>query len=99
MRPPGHGQCDFGEAWAFVSGMKRRVHPFVLDLPHRDAIIVTAYAADTTEALRDGVAGGLNTATVFLEILSNWSSADDETRSYVDARYAEMNQSMISRTL
>ena len=99
VHPPGHGECDFGEAWAVISVVKRRVHPFVLDLAHSDAMFVTAYPADTTEVLRDGVAGGLNTATVFSEAVSCWSSADDETKSYVDARYAEMNQSMISRTL
>ena len=31
--PPGHAQCDFGEAWAIIDGMKRKVHYFVLDLP------------------------------------------------------------------
>ena len=35
--PPGHDQCDFGEAWATIDGLKRKVHYFVLDLPHSDA--------------------------------------------------------------
>ena len=30
VHPPGHAQCDFGEAWAVVGGVKRRVHFFVL---------------------------------------------------------------------
>ena len=30
--PPGHAQCDFGEAWAVIGGVKRKVHFFVLDL-------------------------------------------------------------------
>ena len=79
--------------------MKRRAHPFVLDLPHSDAMFVRAYAADSTEALRGDVAGGLNTATVFSEAVSCWSSDDGETKSYVDPRYGEFNQSMISRAL
>ena len=52
--PPGHAQCDFGEAWAIIDGMKRKVHYFVLDLPHSDAMFVRAYPAETTEAFCDG---------------------------------------------
>ena len=52
--PPGHAQCDFGEAWAVIGGVKRKVHFFVLDLPHSDAMFVRAYPAETTEAFCDG---------------------------------------------
>ncbi len=52
--PPGHAQCDFGEAWAVIAGVKRKVHFFVLDLPHSDGIFVKAYPAETTEAFCDG---------------------------------------------
>ena len=52
--PPGHAQCDFGEAWAVIAGVKRKVHFFVLDLPHSDAMFVRAYPAETTEAFCDG---------------------------------------------
>ena len=52
--PPGHAQCDFGEAWAVIGGVKRKVHFFVLDLPHSDAMYVRAYPAETTEAFCDG---------------------------------------------
>ena len=52
--PPGHAQCDFGEAWAIIDGMKRKVHYFVLDLPHSDATFAKAYPAETTEAFCDG---------------------------------------------
>ena len=49
--PPGHAQCDFGEALAVIGGVKRKslplaeagVHFFVLDLPHSDAMFVRAY--------------------------------------------------------
>ena len=34
--------------------MKRKVHFFVLDLPHSDAMFVRAYPAETTEAFCDG---------------------------------------------
>ena len=48
--PPGHAQCDFGQAWAFMGGKKRRVHYFVMSLPHSDGIFIKAYPAETTEA-------------------------------------------------
>ena len=52
--PAGHAQCDFGEAWAVIAGVKRKVHFFVLSLPHSDGIFVKAYPAETTEAFCDG---------------------------------------------
>ena len=52
--PPGHAQCDFGEAWAVIAGVKRKVHLFVMDLPHSDGIFVKAYPAETTESFCDG---------------------------------------------
>ena len=36
--PPGHAQCDFGQAWATIGGEKRRIHYFVMSLPHSDGI-------------------------------------------------------------
>ena len=51
---PGHAQCDFGEAVAIVAGVERKVHYFVLDLPHSDGCFVKAYPAETTEAFLDG---------------------------------------------
>ena len=51
---PGHAQCDFGEAVALIAGVERKVHYFVLDLPHSDGCFVKAYPAETTEAFLDG---------------------------------------------
>lgn len=51
---PGHAQVDFGEAWAVIAGVKRKVHYFTLDLPHSDAGFVKGYPAETTEAFCDG---------------------------------------------
>ena len=51
---PGHAQCDFGEAVAVIAGVERKVHYFVLDLPHSDSCFVKAYPAETTEAFLDG---------------------------------------------
>ena len=51
---PGHAQCDFGEAVAIVGGVERKVHYFVLDLPHSDGCFEKAYPAETTEAFLDG---------------------------------------------
>ena len=58
--PPGHAQCDFGEAWAVIGGLKRKVHYFVLDLPHSDAMFAKAYPAETTEAFCDGHVSALS---------------------------------------
>ena len=41
--PPGHAQCDFGQAWAVIGSERRRIHYFVLSLPHSDGIFVKAY--------------------------------------------------------
>ena len=52
--PPGHAQCDFGEAMAVIDGVECKVHYFVLDLPHSDGCFVKAYPGETTEAFLDG---------------------------------------------
>ena len=52
--PPGHAQCDFGQAKAMIGGVDRKIHYFVLDLPHSDGCFVKAYPAETTEAFCDG---------------------------------------------
>ena len=51
VHPPGHAQCDFGEAWAVVVGVKRRLQFFVLHLPRGDAMFVKVCLA---EALCNG---------------------------------------------
>ena len=52
--PPGHAQCDFGEALVVIGGVEQKAHCFVLDLPHSDGCFVKAYSAETTEAFLDG---------------------------------------------
>ena len=52
--PPGHAQCDFGQALGVIRGVERKIHYFVLDLPHSDGCFVKAYPAETTEAFCDG---------------------------------------------
>ena len=51
---PGHAQVDFGEALAVIGGVERKVHLFVMDVPHSDAGFVQAYPAETTEAFCAG---------------------------------------------
>ena len=58
--PPGHAQCDFGQAKAVIAGVERTVHYFVLDLPHSDACFVKAYPAETTEVFCDGHVSALS---------------------------------------
>lgn len=52
--PPGDAQVDFGEADVILAGALRRVHYFVLDLPHSDDAFVMAFPAETTEAFCEG---------------------------------------------
>ncbi len=52
--PPGHAQCDFGEALVVIGGVERKAHCFVIDLPHSDGCFVKADPAETTEAFLDG---------------------------------------------
>jgi transposase len=52
--PPGHAQADFGEAWAVIGGVRRKVHFLVVSIPHSDAIFVKAYLAETAETFCDG---------------------------------------------
>jgi len=40
VHPPGHAQADFGEAIGVIGGVERKIHFFVMDLPHSDAIFV-----------------------------------------------------------
>ncbi len=57
---PGHAQCDFGQAKAVIGGVGRKIHYFVLDLPHSDECFVKAYPAETTEAFCDGHASAFS---------------------------------------
>jgi transposase len=52
--PSGHAQADFGEAFAIIGGVERKIHFLVIDLPHSDACFVKAYPGETTEAFCDG---------------------------------------------
>ena len=52
--PPGHAQCDFGEALVVIGGVEQKAHCFVIDLPHSDGCFVKAYPAETSEAFLDG---------------------------------------------
>ena len=54
FHPPGHAQCDFGEALVVIGGVQRKAHCFVLDLPHSDGCFVKAYPAEDTDAFLDG---------------------------------------------
>ena len=54
LHPPGHAQADFGEAFAIIGGVERKIHFLVMDLPHSDACFVKVYPGETTEAFCDG---------------------------------------------
>ena len=65
--PPGHAQCGFVEVVAVITGVERKVHYFVLDLPHSHGCFVNTYPAKNTEAFLDGH----GSAFVFLGGASN----------------------------
>ncbi len=56
--PPGHAQCDFGEALVVIGGVEQKAHCFIVDLPHSDGCFVKAHPAETTEAFLDGHVSG-----------------------------------------
>ena len=58
--PPGHAQCDFGEALVIIGGVERQAHYFILDLSHSDGCFNKAYPAETTEAFPDGHASAFS---------------------------------------
>ena len=53
VHPPGHAQADFGEAFAVIAGVERKIHFLVMEMPHSDACFLKAYPAETTEAFCD----------------------------------------------
>ena len=53
--PPGHAQCDFGEALVIIGGVEQKAYYLILDLPHSDGCFVKTYPAETTEAFLDGL--------------------------------------------
>ena len=70
--PPGHAQCDFGEALVVIGGVEQKAHCFVIDLPHSDGCFVKAYPSETTEAFLGGVPQGIlydNTRLAVAKIL------------------------------
>ena len=83
--PPGHAQCDFGEAKVIIGGVERKAHYFVLDLPHSDGCFVKAYPAETTEAFLDGhvsafaFLGGVPQSVLYdntkLAVAGSWGTA------------------------
>ena len=50
--PPGHAQCDFGEARVVIGGVEQKAHCFVLDLPHSDGCSVKAYPRPSPRVFR-----------------------------------------------
>ena len=88
--PPGHAQCDFGEALVVIGGVERKAHYFVLDLPHSDGCFVKAYPAEaflgghvSAFAFLGGVAQSIlydNTKLAVAKIL--WDGRRQRTRAF-----------------
>jgi transposase len=52
--PPGEAQVDFGEAQIHLDGKPAKVALFVMTLPYSDALFVTAFPRECTEAFLEG---------------------------------------------
>ena len=52
--PPGEAQADFGEAEVTLDGQATKVAVFVMTLPYSDAIFVSAFPRECTEAFLEG---------------------------------------------
>src|SRR3954465_5825893 len=52
--PPGEAQVDFGEAEVTLDGRPTKVALFVMTLPYSDAIFVSAFPRECTEAFLEG---------------------------------------------
>ena len=51
---PGQAQADTGQADAYITAKKVRLHDICIDLPHSNGSFIKAYPAETAEALCDG---------------------------------------------
>ena len=70
--PPGHAQCDFGEALVIIGGVERKAHYFVLDLPHSDGCFVKAYPAGPPRLVLDGHVSAFAFLGRALAMVSSW---------------------------
>ena len=52
--PPGEAQADFGEAEVTLDGQATKVAVFVMTLPYSDAVFVSAFPRECTEAFLEG---------------------------------------------
>src|SRR3954466_15736909 len=52
--PPGQAQVDFGEAEIHLDGQSAKVALFAMTLPYSDAIFITAFPRECTEAFLEG---------------------------------------------
>jgi len=52
--PPGEAQVDFGEAEVILDGRAAKVALFVMTLPYSDALFVSAFPRECTEAFLEG---------------------------------------------
>src|SRR3954471_21854179 len=52
--PPGEAQVDFGEAEIILDGQAAKVALFVITLPYSDALFVSAFPRECTEAFLEG---------------------------------------------
>ena len=80
--PPGHAQCDFGEALVVIGGVERKAHSVVLDLPHSDGCFVKAYPAEaflgghvSAFAFLGGVAQSILYDNTKLAVAEYWETA------------------------
>ena len=71
--PAGHAQADFGEAWAVIGGVTRKVHFLVVSLPHSDAILYDNTRLAVAKILGDGTR---KRSTLFAALQSHYVFED-----------------------
>ena len=56
VRPGTTMEVDFGESWAEVAGMPRKIKCLVATLPYSNVYFAKAYPLERIESLLDGIA-------------------------------------------
>ncbi len=51
---PGEAECDFGESWVEIAGVRRKAYGFYLTLPFSGVCVLQMYPAENAESFVDG---------------------------------------------
>jgi transposase len=51
---PGEAECDFGEAWVEIAGLRQKAHGFHMTLPYSGVSLLQMYPGENAESFCDG---------------------------------------------